>query len=582
MKKQETTIGTVEPKIRLTTPQSYPEHRYNDFEALIASRIAMIEGPIFQTSADPDTLWAAYLNNFPAEVRQHYNCHHCRHFIQRYGGLAQVDAEGDTLPVLWGLASGAPEIFQKSVTDLRKLVTSAKVEGVFLWGKEGLVWGMPRTGEWSHLHGKPSAPHYTNALYNAEQVMAAKREDYGVLQRSLAEYDQNTVEEAARVLNHEGALARSEKVIGVANWFLNLHKKIEGVKNKRRRDNIVWLAVATAPPGWCHVKNQVFATLMDDIKSGATFEQANRRWKEKMDPLQYQRPQAPPKEGNIQEAERIVDKLGVRSALERRPARLEDILSFLWQPPEEVMVESIPPKGGAFDHLRPRNREPLRGLILPAVSITWDKFYRTIIEAGVVNEMWVTVPDHGPFYGLMTAADPDAAPILQWDGLEFETVDGYTKDKYPGLPQAFRMPRNPVSWYFYRRGSSASTWSLQAGTEVKVSAVFNSPAHWMQPEKFSHHAPVVMLALEGARDTNNEELGLFPEILRSELREIRSVIEAHSKSGQGLKLEESDNLAIKYGNAHGIAIQKDNVFPINLRVKTQQGKSASYKIDRWD
>jgi len=41
---------------------------------------------------------------------------------------------------------------------------------------------------------------------------------------------------------------------GVAEWFLSLHKKISATKNRVMRKNIIWLAAATAPPGYCHIR----------------------------------------------------------------------------------------------------------------------------------------------------------------------------------------------------------------------------------------------------------------------------------------------------------------------------------------
>ncbi len=65
------------------------DQEYNTFEALVRERIAKATGPFFTTDADPDSLWATYLDNLPAD-RQHYDCHACRRFIQKYGGLVTI------------------------------------------------------------------------------------------------------------------------------------------------------------------------------------------------------------------------------------------------------------------------------------------------------------------------------------------------------------------------------------------------------------------------------------------------------------------------------------------------------------
>ena len=71
------------------------DHGYPELEHTIRKNISELVGPVFVTDVDPDRLWDAYLNGIPASARQHYSCHSCRRFIQRYGGLATVNDRWD-------------------------------------------------------------------------------------------------------------------------------------------------------------------------------------------------------------------------------------------------------------------------------------------------------------------------------------------------------------------------------------------------------------------------------------------------------------------------------------------------------
>jgi hypothetical protein len=74
--------------------------------------------------------------------------------------------------------------------------------------------------------------------------------------------------------------------------------------------------------------------------------------------------------------------------------------------------------------------------------------------------------------------------------------------------------------------------------------------------------------------TNNHSSGLFPEILRSELREVRATIEAYSKDNPLAGDCEAD--------ACGLSLQDgDRNWNCNLRVTTDVGV-CTYKLDRWD
>lgn len=508
------------------------DEQYAELEAAIALR----DAPLFQTDADQAALWDAYLSNLREDRRQHYNCHCCRHFIQRVGGLVTIDERGRQYPALWGF--DAPMFFEKSVATLRRIVDNAKVTGAFLSADP--VLGTPRTKEWTHLAASNPKPH-TDRIKTAGQLMAEKLEDYKMLCHGLADYSREHVEQAVRVLKAD-AVDRSEKTLGVAEWFFKLHNAIKD--NPKAKRNLTWLAVASAPPGFCHVRSTMISTLLDDIKSGLPFDDIARRWKDKMHPLQYQRPTAAPKEGAIKQAEEMVAKLGLERSLLRRYATLDDVLAKLWTP--RALPESAK-GGGVFDHLR-EQRKP-QAIELPATKMTWEKFQRTILPN--VLSVEIQAPSHGNYYGLVTATDPDAPAIIQWDGL-----DGH--------------PRNPVSWYVYHGGSSATNWNIAAGWR-NVTGIFQGPFKWQEPTKFKHQADSVCFAIEGCQETRSAELCLFPEILKAEFHGIRAVIEAHSKSG-GITGKES-------GNANGLTFGNNS--PVTVRVRTSEGL-ASYTIDRLD
>jgi hypothetical protein len=538
------TGDTIMPSKTTVAVNAESDESYDLFEGMTKSRVSGLAGPVFGTDATPEALWAAYLSGIPAQRRQHYNCHACRRFVQLFGGLVMIDSDGTATPAVW--ARGAPGFFADVVGAVSDLVSRSKVAGVFLSPEK--TWGVADAGGWSHLSG-PSPAVYRDRVKTAGQAMAEKREDHGILCRGLADYPRAAVEQAVRVLRAD-ALDRSEKTLGVAEWLAGIQSRTEAAKNQRSRGNILWLAVASAPAGFCHVRSTMISTLLDDVVAGLPYDDIARRWADKMHPLRYQRPTAAPSAGTIEQAERLVERLGVAKSLGRRFATLDDVLSKLWVPPAVQPAEVR--AGGVFGHLRPAGTATAPEVSLPAVPMTWDKFSRAVLPAATGID--VAIPAHGGFYGLATAADPDAPPIIQWDGL-----DGH--------------PRNPASWYFYHGGSPAHQWNLSAGWG-EVTAVFYGPHHWQEPSRFAHQGRNVHFAIRGCRDARMKSGGglcLFPEILKSEFHGIRSVIEAHSRTA-GIIGPES-------GSANGLAFQKGS--PVTLRVRSGDG-TATYVIDRID
>jgi hypothetical protein len=534
---------TAELSAAMTNVDGYPE-----LERLVAARVAATVGlPLFETKVDPNTLWGAYLDLLPADRRQHYNCNACRRFVQKYGRLVSIDpGTGEQRSAVFHTPDEFPKLFRQSANVMAFLASKARVTGFYL--QDSHEWGVRESNGWTHLHG--TRGFRGSQLYKANQLAATVREDYVLLKASLDQYPPAVAAEALRVLQSD-ALTRSEKGQGAVEWFVTLHANLMKAAG-RYRDNLLWLAAATAPAGYCHAKNGIVGTLFDDIVAGLPFEEVSRRWAAKLHPLNYQRPKAAPTSGQIDRAEEIFRKLGAESALRRRFATLDDVLAKLWTPqPELVSAAPSVPGAGAFSVLRPA--VVVKPFVLPPKAVTWEKFARDVLPFARTLE-YRTLHGNGPFYGLVTAADPAAPPILQWDGLT-----GH--------------PRNPVSWYFYHGGSLARGWNLPPGEWVKVTAVFYAPPTWQELSQFRHFGEIAFLALDGAVDGRAEthpSLSLFPESLRAEFREARASIEAFNKT-RAIEGWES-------GTANGAAFSKGSNYPLTVRVDG----TDTYLIDRWE
>lgn len=526
------------------------------FEGLaeaVRRRAATYAGrPVFRVTVED--LFSVYLDGLAVPDRQPHNCHACKNFIERFGALVVVNDDGSTESIFWpdgydaALRHVVPAVYASAVRDLAVAVRRAPIESVFLSGEA--EWGVGRTGEWTHFM-VPALSRFHHALLTPGQSMAEKREEYGMLQRGLADFHPTLVSVARSILETE-TLYRSEKCLGVARWLHEIHEKRASTKNTRVRDALTWLAVATAPAGFCHVRSTMIGTLLEDLAAGLPVDQVKRRFADKMHPLQYQRPSAPPSAGNIVQAEKAVEALKSAGALERRFAKLADIKP-LWTPRKKEVLRGEP--AGVFSHLRAKETELAPPVEIGSpITITWEKFARTVLPEA--ERVECLVPAHGSFIALVTAANPDAPPILQWDTAE---------------------RRNPVSWYFYTSGARAADWNLRGGEFCEVTAFTLSPAKWDVERPSSHQANMAVAILAGARDLRHTEgAALFPETLKSEYHAFRRTIEAYSASATIAGRDEAE--------ACGIALQGGGgarEWSVVFRV-TSKGIHALYRPDRWD
>lgn len=515
---------------------NHDDAEYSTFLARVNSRfVANVgNGPVFTT--DAIGLWEMYLNTFTGDDRQHHNCSACRQFIERFGGLVTIDEAGNTTPVIWN-SSDAHEHYVAAVASLQAIVARAKVTGVFMSSDRS--WGTPKTGRWHHLAVLPPKTlwHKDRAL-TAEQAMAAKRHDHETLQHALHQFSEAHLMAAVTLLKAD-ALYRSEKVLGAAEWLLSLKRAFMNAPAHKRMAGM-WRSVATSPAGFCHPRSSMIGTLLDDIAEGLPITDVTKKFKAKMHPLQYQRPQSAPSTGNIEQSEKLFEKLGLAPALRRRFARLDEVIA-VWRPAPDAK----PSVEGVFGHLKPKG-PAASPPVASAAPMTWVKFANNVLPEALKIE--ALVPSHGNFTAFLTSVETDAPPIIQWD----------REDR-----------RNPVSQYVYHGGSAASKWGLDGGSYVKVNALALHPAHW-HGDVASHYENRVTAILDGAYEQDSvHTLGLFPEILKSDLHPVRSTIEAFSKNGT---LE---------GRAEATACGLSGPAGLTLRVTTANG-IAIYKLDRWD
>lgn len=529
-----------------TTPYSgMYDDGFDEYLERINQRFASFERagtPMFHTNIEG--LFATYLVSFSRADRQYHNCHACLHFFERYGDLVVVREDGTLTSVFWE-PQDAPPAYRQAVTQLRLRVEGGHIRRVFLSGLN--VLGTAVSGEqgWTHFHVRQERPYVWRGK-NASQEAAEKQEDFYTLQRALRRYTLQNLQLAIQVLNTQ-ALYRSEKVLGAAQWLCDLQSRLTAEPLALRRENILWAAVAQAPPGYCHPSTNMIGTLLEDVAAGYAFEEIARRFAVKMSPLQYQRPQAAPSAGNVRRGEELVAELGLERSLERRFARLEDIQT-IWKP----APKKTPAQSGVFGHLRTKNAATATpALVASGGALTAVKFLRDVLPHA--ERMEALAPARGPYCAFVTATHPDAPPILQWDR---------------------EGRRNPVSWYVYSNGSRSSDWNLRSGEYFPVTAVAEFPPHWYG-EMHSHHAPGLLFALEGCRDQGEPGAGLFPELLRTELREVRATLEAYSKNARLTGAEEA--------SACGLAVRQQHNTEELVRVRViTGGVTTTYTLDRWE
>lgn len=508
---------------------------FNRFMQKVRNNMTSHGQPLFTTRGVD--LWEVYLNAFEPEHRQEHNCRCCKKFIEEFGGLAYLSGNGTIHSFLWDDDFNYGE-FSDIVRALEAAVVSSKIDTVFV--TDGNTLGTKHSGGWDHFSIKsPESTVSTSRLKTPFQLMAAKKEDFRMLSNALNKYSRPLATQALSLLQSEN-LNRGHLAVGIAEWF---HKLQEAITNKKKakRDNLIWSAVATAPAGFCNISSSVLGSLLDDLAEGYSFETVKKRWNNKTAGTQYRRPQNAPGAQNIKRSEEIFDKLGLKPSTERRYARLED-LELLWSPRTKNVAPAASP--GVFQDVVARDMRKVPKLVrstAPATIMTFEKFKRKVLPTA--EEIFIDAPGKGNYSALLTAVHPSAPLLFQWS--------------------------NPVNWYVYSGGSTASSWNPYTGKETKVTGITLQPNMW--DDECENRGEGVHFILDGAKDSRAAGLALFPETLRSELHECRKTIESFSngKSASGRSL----------GTASGIKFNGNGSLTVKV---VSNGIMTKYKLDRMD
>jgi len=314
---------------------------FKPFKIAIQKQFAMMsKHNLFSTitQEEKDLIWETYLEAFKPEdnqmfrERREYDCQYCRQFIRNAGGLVAVI--DNQLVSLWDIEVVEPfqsvsnilSVFVKSKFIHTKYMHYEKDVGINFNIQKLLDIEGKETGEtirWEHFHINLPAKCVGNKndLGGYLSTVRAKKE---VFKRGLEEI---TLESLQIVIDliEANSLLRGKEKLNICQEFLECKLEYDLIIDEKEKDNYCWdKSGEKGIPA--KIRNDVIGTLLIDISENVIpLDIAVKKFEDKVNGGNYQRPTSLITQRMKDDAEKKVVELGLEDSLPRRYAAPEDL-----------------------------------------------------------------------------------------------------------------------------------------------------------------------------------------------------------------------------------------------------------------
>lgn len=287
-------------------------------------------GELYVVENDQDLLWDVYLDAFPEGTnpvfreRTEHDCNTCKSFVRRLGGVIAIK-DGEVVSV-WDVQMDSP-VYAVVAQTMASWVREMRIDRVFRSSEERYGASKTRSLDeegalqiWHHFEGHVHAHH--RCAQPGEEI-GRYHTAASVLRRGLVELKSRALEDVIAMIDVDAtAIYRGAEHLQSLKDFLVLKRRFDELSSKRARELFVWEHVTHRAALF---RNTVIGTLIQDLSGGRDLESAIKAFEQKVAPSNYKRPKALISRVMIERAMAKIDELDLRSSLERRHARIEDV-----------------------------------------------------------------------------------------------------------------------------------------------------------------------------------------------------------------------------------------------------------------
>ncbi|MBB6053540.1 hypothetical protein [Armatimonas rosea] len=396
-------------------------------------KLASLPTSLLVVDVPKDTLWLTYLYSFENDpifkTRNEHDCSCCRHFIYDVGRVvALVDGKKQTL---WDVVIDDEPQYQKTADTMAELIWSAPITSVFTTltetsgAKQSRALIDDQLYNFSHFHAKHKREYVfrKDTLATERSALNTQAE---LLERSLTQISPDALTEVLELIA-SNALYRGSEHQALVVSFQKLQR--EQLESGLDASTFAWMHFRKAGPAVCSIKNSVIGTLLVDLASGSALEEAVKRFEVKVAPTNYKRPTALVTPRMIEEARAKLIELGLYDSIARRYANLSDVSI------NDVLYadRGVQPQlkdGDLFDLLKSKATTVSPKTFDRVDTIGLEAFLAEVLPLASTVEVFLENKHEKNLVSVVTAANPDAAPLFKWSNPFSWSYNGDLADSY--------------------------------------------------------------------------------------------------------------------------------------------------------
>lgn len=332
-----------------------------EFKIIFQQHVAELckQPVLFVTSVNKDTMWETYLESFPEGTNEIYrerrvfDCSCCRQFVKQFGNVVSI--VNNKLVSIWDFNTG-DTTYQPVIDTLSTLVKSHSIQDVFVTKQS--KYGTNKSREqladntihtWDHFHIELPTQLITKSNKSEASLMGEYRDSRNVFKRSLEEISPGAVETVLDLVL-EKSLYRGDEWQGVLVQFRDLQSEYNNLPTDER-DNYCWKKSLEVGGAISKIRNQSIGTLLQNLTDKMDVAEAVRKFEAIVAPTNYKRPKPVFTRKMVEDAQKVIENLGLTNSLPRRHAVLADVTvnDVLWSNKDAARyMNGI---GGVFESL---------------------------------------------------------------------------------------------------------------------------------------------------------------------------------------------------------------------------------------